>query len=287
MKISIVTSAFNAEKYIEETIESVLSQRGDFEIEYILVDAKSSDSTFDKINKYKKLVDDGFYEGRNSGITMQVISEPDNGMYEGISKGLKLVTGDIVAYINSDDFYLPNAFSCACEIFKKFPQVKWLTGRESSFNSKGHLWDSFLPMQYNREYIRKGFYGGQGLRVIQQESTFWKRELMTDFDFDKFSALKLAGDFYLWYSFSKGNDLYVVNSSLAGFRYSDGQKSEDKDAYHNELMSIVDNYKPTFKEKLTISSLKRASRIKDKYKLKRNPQIIRFDLGSHFWKFGN
>src|SRR5574344_2986474 len=110
MKISIITTVYNGEKYIEETMDSVLSQRGDFELEYIVIDAQSSDTSFEKIKKYKNFVDRGYYEGRNQGITMQIFSEKDNGMYDGISKGFKICTGEVVAYINADDFYLPNAF---------------------------------------------------------------------------------------------------------------------------------------------------------------------------------
>ncbi|MDD3436206.1 MAG: glycosyltransferase [Candidatus Gastranaerophilales bacterium] len=285
MKISIITSAFNAEKYIEETIESVLSQRGDFEIEYIVIEAKSKDATLEKIEKYKKIVEGGFYSERNKGISMKVISESDGGMYEGIAKGLKSATGDIVAYINSDDFYLPNAFSCVCEIFQKFPQVNWLTGRANSFNAQGHNWESVLPAHFYKEYIRKGFYG-KYLPVIQQESTFWRRKLLENFNYEEFLNKKLAGDFYLWYSFSKENELYIVNSNLAGFRFSEGQKSENKTAYNKELMTIVNYYKPKLNEKFAIAFLKITSRVKDKKKLKGNPNIIRYDLKTSNWVLG-
>lgn len=285
MKISIVTSAFNAEKYIEETIESILSQRGNFEIEYILVDAKSKDSTLDKILKYKKYVDEGRYNGLNNGITIKIISEPDNGMYEGIAKGFKLVTGDIIAYLNSDDFYFPNAFSCVCEIFEKFSQVNWLTGRANCYNDRGHNWESVLPAHFHREYIRKGFYGSC-LPVIQQESTFWRKNLLDDLNLEEFASKKLAGDFYLWYSFAKDNELYIINSNLSGFRFSDKQKSENKYAYHDDFIQIVNNYKPSLKDELVIFLLKIMSRSKDKKKLKNNPNIIRFNLEKNIWEFG-
>lgn len=286
MKISIVTSAFNAEKYIEETMESVLSQRGDFEIEYILVDAKSSDSTLDKINKFNNYVQEGRYAGLNNGISVTVISEPDKGMYEGIAKGLKLVTGDIVAYINSDDFYLPNAFSLVCDIFEQFEQVNWLTGRANSYNAKGQNWESVLPGHFYKEYIQKGFYGTY-LPVIQQESTFWRKSLLNDFNLEEFASKKLAGDFYMWHSFAQNNELYIINSNLGGFRFSDGQKSENKVAYHDEFMQIVGDYKLTIKDKFELPKLKRSSRVKEKYKLKHNPNIIRFDLENNKWVFGN
>lgn len=285
MKISIVTTAFNAEKYIEETIESVLTQRGNFEVEYIIIDAKSSDSTLTKIVKYKNLVDADFYKNYNLGATMTVISESDNGMYDGIAKGLKLATGDVVAYINSDDFYLPNAFSCVCEIFEKFEQVNWLTGRANCFNDKGHFWESILPAHFHKDLILKGFYGSC-LPVIQQESTFWRKKLLDELDMDAFKSFKLAGDFYMWHSFAKTNELYIINSNLGGFRFNKGQKSMDKTNYKKEFEKITENYSPTLIESLKISHLKRSRVLSDKRKMRRNKSIIRFDLDKNAWTLG-
>lgn len=285
MKISIITTAFNAERYIEETLESVLSQRGNFELEYIVIDAKSTDSTLGKINKYKSLVDSGFYAGRNNGIEMKVISESDNGMYDGISKGLKLATGDIIAYINADDFYSPNAFSCVCEIFEEFPKINWLTGRANDFNDKGHSWQSILPAHYHRELILKGFYGSK-LPVIQQESTFWRKTILNDIDLEKLKTFKLAGDFYLWHSFAQNNELYIVNSNLAGFRFNEGQQSSATEKYGEEFKKITGDYKPTFAEKLLIFNLKQTRRLNDKHKLKNNKNIVRFNFDSKSWELG-
>lgn len=285
MKISIVTTAFNAEKYIEETLESVLSQRGDFELEYIVIDAKSTDSTYEIVQKYKAKVDNGDFSGRNKGVSMQVLSESDNGMYDGISKGFKLVTGDVMAYINADDFYLPNAFSCVCEIFEKFPQISWVTGRANDYNSKGHSWQSILPAHYHREYILKGFYGSS-LPVIQQESTFWRTSLLNDLDMEMFKSLKLAGDFYLWHSFAQNNELYIVNSNFGGFRFNEGQQSAALDKYSKEFTQIIEGYIPTFFEKIRMSSLKRTRRLSDKHKLKRNKNIVRFNFDSKSWELG-
>lgn len=90
MKVSIITSCFNRESTIEQAIKSVLSQ--DYpDIEYIVVDGASKDRSLQIINKYK----DHIYK---------IISEPDKGMYEGINKGIKIATGDIIGLLHSDDF---------------------------------------------------------------------------------------------------------------------------------------------------------------------------------------
>lgn len=91
MKVSIITVCLNSVGTIEDTIKSVLSQSYK-NIEYIIIDGGSTDGTLDIINRYKKNI-------------AKVVSEPDNGVYDAMNKGIKLSTGDIIATLNSDDMY--------------------------------------------------------------------------------------------------------------------------------------------------------------------------------------
>lgn len=90
MKVSIITSCFNREKTIRGSIESVLGQTHE-DIEYIVVDGASKDGSLGVINEYKDRI-------------AKIVSEPDKGMYEGINKGLRLATGDIIGLVHSDDY---------------------------------------------------------------------------------------------------------------------------------------------------------------------------------------
>lgn len=92
MKVSILTVCYNSEVTIEDTIKSVLSQTYT-DIEYILIDGKSTDSTIEIIQRHKE------------GIA-KIISEKDEGMYDAINKGINLSTGEIVGILNADDFYI-------------------------------------------------------------------------------------------------------------------------------------------------------------------------------------
>lgn len=105
MKVSIITSCFNREATIRGCIESVLEQ--DYpDIEYIVVDGASTDNSLAIINEYKDSI-------------AKIISEPDKGMYEGINKGLRAATGDIVGLVHSDDFlYAKDTISHIVERFK-------------------------------------------------------------------------------------------------------------------------------------------------------------------------
>lgn len=92
--VTIITVCYNSAKTIEDTILSVINQTYD-NIEYIIVDGLSTDNTLEIVNKYKNKI-------------AKVVSEKDAGLYDAINKGIALATGDIVANLNSDDFYIDN-----------------------------------------------------------------------------------------------------------------------------------------------------------------------------------
>lgn len=97
MKVSIVTVSFNSQNTISDTINSVLHQTYP-DIEYIIVDGKSSDNTVNIIESLKDK-----FNGR-----LRFISEPDNGIYDAMNKGIKMATGEIVGLLNSDDIFASN-----------------------------------------------------------------------------------------------------------------------------------------------------------------------------------
>lgn len=235
---SVITPCFNSEHYIAETIESVLSQTGPFRIQYIVVDGGSTDSTLDIINLYRNKLNDGHYAGKCLGIDFLCITERDNGMYDAIAKGLRLATGDICSYINSDDFYLNNAFKTILSIFSFYSSVNWVTGIPNVYNFFGANFRRNIPFEYRQDFIRKGVYG-RDLSHIQQESVFWRTNLIQQVDLEKFSQLKFAGDYYLWHEFSKSNKLYIVDSIISGFRTHAGNKSKEIERYNDEFNSLV------------------------------------------------
>ena len=101
MKISLITVCYNAEKTIADAMESVLTQRHrDTEIEYIVVDGGSTDSTVDTI---KKVAEQFHCSTSPSPLTFRWLSEKDNGMYDALNKGMKMATGDVIGILNADD----------------------------------------------------------------------------------------------------------------------------------------------------------------------------------------
>ncbi len=112
MKVTILTVAFNAEATISKAIESVINQTYD-NIEYIVIDGASTDNTVK--------ICEGYLERFQalSGRNMQIISEPDKGMYDALNKGARLAHGEIVGQINADDYYEPDAVQTMTDLYER------------------------------------------------------------------------------------------------------------------------------------------------------------------------
>lgn len=152
------------EKYIEGTIISVLSQNYD-NLEYIIVDGGSTDSSMEIINKYRDKI-------------AVVISEPDHGMYDAIAKGFAIATGDIFAYINADDTYFPHTFRLVNEIFTANSEIDWIGGRPAYINENRNLTDIFPQVGAKRSKdIARGYFHQNAYGFLMQESMFWRKEL--------------------------------------------------------------------------------------------------------------
>ncbi len=111
MKVSIITVCYNSEKTIEKTIKSVLEQTYS-DIEYIIVDGASNDSTVDIVREY---------EPRFSG-RLRLVSEPDNGIYDAMNKGISMASGELVGIINSDDYYEKDAVEIMVNEYRKLTE---------------------------------------------------------------------------------------------------------------------------------------------------------------------
>lgn len=232
-KFSIVTPCFNAEKYIEETMLSVLNQtvvrNGEVELEYFICDGDSNDQTVAIAERLSRTA---------HGTRIKIISEPDEGMYDALAKGLRQASGDIISYINAGDFYHHSAFAIIQHFFEKH-NFQWLTGYNVVYNDASQIVYVELPYRYRKRFFRCGFYGTR-LPALQQESTFWSATLNQTIDFSSLSKLKYAGDYFLWFQFVKSYEIKIVEAYLGGFRIHKGQISEDRKAYNQEIYNLAE-----------------------------------------------
>jgi len=247
-KFSIVTPCFNAANYLEETMRSVITQTavctGEVDLEYFICDGGSRDQTV--------LIAETMRES-HPNIRIDIISEADQGMYDALAKGLRLASGDIIAYINAGDFYCQSAFSTVLHFFEH-QDIHWLTGYNVVYNDLSQVVYVELPYKYRPNFFACGFYGTR-LPALQQESTFWSASLNQAINFDTLSTFRYAGDYFLWFQFSKSYEIKIVESYLGGFRIHEGQKSGNRKAYDAEIYALVD--KPRFTD-YALAALDRA-----------------------------
>lgn len=215
---------YNGGRFLEETILSVLNQNYP-NLEYIIIDGESTDNSLEIIKKYEDRL-------------TYWISEKDEGQYHAVQKGFEKSTGDIMAWINSDDLYVPNSFYAVAQIFEEFPKVKWLMGIPREYNEQGVMM-SRITLPWGR--WSKYRYYTFDFQFIQQESSFWKRELWEQAGSNMDTSYMYAGDMELWARFFRHEKLHTTTATLAGFRYnSQNQRSiEFRQLYLEECVKAI------------------------------------------------
>ncbi len=156
-KISIVTPSYNQGEFLEKTILSILNQNYP-NLEYIIIDGGSNDNSVEIIKKYEKYL-------------TYWISEKDKGQADAINKGFLKSTGQILAWLNSDDIYLPDALLKVTKAFRKYPYADIVYGNRYRINEK----DDIIGEDRQTPFSRLGLlYGGFG---FYQVSVFWRRDI--------------------------------------------------------------------------------------------------------------
>lgn len=161
-KISIITPSFNQAQFLEETINSVLSQNYP-NLEYIVVDGKSTDGSHGIIQKYQN--------------QLTWIRDPDKNQTEAINKGFRRATGNILAYLNSDDMYLPDTLNRVSETMNKNQNLLWLTGDCVIVNEHGREINRTIRYYKNMLSLTNNLGILKIANYISQPSTFLKRDL--------------------------------------------------------------------------------------------------------------
>jgi hypothetical protein len=223
-RITVVTPSYNQARFVGACLSSVLDQKYP-NLEYIVIDGGSTDGSVEIIKAFDKQL-------------TYWTSEPDAGHYDAVNKGFRRATGDILAWLNSDDMYTPWTFAVVADIFARLPEVQWLSTLYPLFwNEAGAATLCTQLPGFNR-----GVVLGRGLGV-QQESTFWRRSLWERAGGALDTAFKLAGDLDLWARFWEHADLYGVAVPLGGIRRHGGQRHvQHFEEYMSEARVIAGRY---------------------------------------------
>jgi GT2 family glycosyltransferase len=234
--IAIVTPSFNQAEFLEQTICSVLDQKGrgtDFDLEYAVVDGGSSDGSSDIIRRYQSEL--RFW-----------CSEKDRGQTHAINKGFDgIPAGDIRGYLNSDDFYLPGAFQHAVKAFAAKPDVDLVHGICQKVDAAGRPFQQQLAEIRNlaecvdlwERWLRRG----GNLNFIQPE-VFWSGRLAERLGpFNE--KLYYTMDFDYWLrGFDAGMIVQSIEEPLAAFRVHENQKTSARNASILELLDRIEPY---------------------------------------------
>ncbi|MFM8368374.1 MAG: glycosyltransferase family 2 protein [Chloroflexota bacterium] len=206
--VSIITPSYNQAKYLEQTIQSVLNQ--DYpRLEYIVIDGASKDGSVDIIKKYADKLT--YWE-----------SKKDKGQADAINKGFAHATGEIIAWLNSDDYYLPGAVRAAVKVFEENPDVVLVYGDMLAVDENS---TTFNTLTYKQLTLEDLFC----FQIIGQPAVFMRRSAL-----QKTSGLDLTFHFLLdhllWIKIAKQGKILHVSQTWAAARYHAEAKNVAKAA---------------------------------------------------------
>ena len=228
-KISLVTPSLNQGKFIEATIQSVLSQNYP-NLEYLVMDGGSSDNTIDVLKSYSS--------------QLQWVSEKDKGQTDAINKGLRIASGEIVAYLNADDLLLPGTLLKIAQLFMEHPQTMWITGQCRIIDENNREIRKLITA-YKNLWLRLSHRSILLITdYISQPATFWRANLMSEMGYLD-ESLHYAMDYEYWLRlYSKYPPLFVPQY-LAAFKIhpqSKNSSSGHKDVYIEEELAAIQRY---------------------------------------------
>jgi len=236
MKISVITPSFNHGQFLERTIKSVLEQQGSFELEYIIFDGGSTDTTADILKRYEGRL---FYK-----------IERDKGQVDAINKGFQRATGDIVGWVNSDDVLLPGALERVARAFEADAALQWMHGRCDIIDENDRVIRKWISA-YKHWCCRRYSYSRLvTVNFISQMTVFWRRTL-----FEKIGyldpELKLAFDYDYWLRLGKVAAPKYVQERQAGFRwYRTSKSGANYSAQFSEDYRVAEKHAPA--ERMTL-----------------------------------
>ena len=215
--ISVITPSYNQGRFVDQTIESVLSQNIPA-LEYIVMDGGSSDETVKILKRY---------EGH-----LRWVSEKDNGQADAINKGIKATKGEIIGYLNSDDIYYPGALAAVLAFFKKHPEVDVLYGDADHIDSNGTVIEPYYTEDWDYDRLKEVCF-------LCQPSVFFKRRLIKEAGlFD--SSLRYCMDYEYWLRLGAITPFARLNKKLAGSRmYGENKTLGSRVSVHREMNDML------------------------------------------------
>lgn len=211
MKFTIVTPTLNCRQYLPLTLQSILSQQGDFSLQCLVIDGGSRDGTVE-------------YLGQLGDERVRFISQADGGQAEAINRGMGMAEGEVVAWLNGDDLYVPGALEAVRRFFSARPEAQWLAGHCQIIDAEGKIIRQGVS-SYKDRHLR--YYSYRALlreNMICQPAVFWRRGFGGQIGpLDE--SLHYTMDYDLWLRMGLRARPAVMERILAQFRLYPTSKS--------------------------------------------------------------
>lgn len=232
MKISVIMANYNGERFLEESLKSVIAQRGyQFDLEFIVVDGKSMDGSLAILERCSKDID-------------VLISEKDKGPADAIAKGLRKATGEVVCWLNSDDCYYPGALKRVAEAMEAHPEKAICFGHCPIVDEQGNEIRKGITRFKEMFFPFSSRFTIQCINYISQPATFFRRSAWEKIGMNMRTDFVAAWDYDLWLRlWHCGGAVRIVNPPLACFRWHEASISGQhfRKQFREEWLVTVDD----------------------------------------------
>jgi glycosyltransferase involved in cell wall biosynthesis len=218
VRFGIVTPTLNAERFLALTLRSIWDQASDeIEVDHVLVDGGSTDGTTAVAARFP---------------TRVIESADDAGMYDAINRGLSMVDGEIVGYLNADDELPPGALAAAAKAFSDHPEARWLLGKREFIDEEGVAFAWMQPVPFSlRSYL------GLGWSCVPQETVWMRRDLYDDvgpFDI----TFRNTGDYDMYARCRRVARPIILRRTMGRFRLHGDQLSFNAEVMQRESRRV-------------------------------------------------
>ena len=216
---SVITPSYQQGCFIEKTIQSVISQ-SDVSVDYVVCDGGSQDETISILKRYRP--------------HLRWLSESDRGQADAVNKGLSMTKGDIIAWINSDDIYYPNAFKVVSAFFEDNPNVLAVYGQADWIDECDRVIATYPTKPWYYQQLKKECY-------LCQPAVFFRRRLVDQLG-NLDDKLEYCMDYELWLRYGRQNLFAYLPVKLAGSRiYASNKTIGGRLAAHREANYMLKN----------------------------------------------
>ena len=232
LTISVVTPTYNQVQFIGQTIESILSQEGDFYIDYIIVNDGSTDNTLEVIEKYDKLLKEQKWPVKCKGISYRYWTRKNGGQTSAINDGLRAAKGEVLAWMNSDDYYMQGIFEKVARVFASDPELDFLYGDSLKIFEDGR------PSKIEPKPRPDETFESVGTRANSFGFNFFSKKIVEGVGYLD-ESLQYAVDLDLWLKMFKIGKVQYLPITFGTYRMWAGSKTATQQKKFTEERKLI------------------------------------------------